>query len=101
MEELARNCIAKDCVSSITKVTEQHTNFIRYTVYPTMLTCYSLEDTLFTLNQHNSYATFNNPVISDAEATENVEKTVDGLFSAVVTLGKVPIIRCPKGSSLL
>jgi len=87
MDFLAKGCLAANCVSAVASVADLHTNFI------------SVEDALFSLNHKNSYIAFNNSYISNEEAAENVEKTVDGLFSMVVTLGKIPIIRCPKASA--
>src|SRR5688572_20360884 len=54
---------------------------------------------MFTLNQKGSYVAFNDPNITDTQAEQNIEATVTALFSVLVTLGVVPIIRCPKSGA--
>jgi hypothetical protein len=38
----------------------------------------------------------NSAVVTDEELDSAVDKIVSGLFSVVVTMGSIPIIRCPK-----
>lgn len=37
--------------------------------------------------------------IGDVEMYDLIDQIVDGLFSACVTFGSVPVIRCPKGNA--
>jgi hypothetical protein len=87
LEEMARKAFLSNCTKQIMKVHDQYIDFI------------AMEDQLFTLNQPNSYFNFNNPQINDKEAMHNVDMVVNSLFSVLVTLGKIPIIQCLKGST--
>jgi len=88
MEELATLTIQSDSVSMISKLYEQFLNFI------------TLEKDLFTLNYpKESYLTFNDPTIKDIQAQENIDSVVDSLFSVLVTMSVIPIIRCPKNGA--
>eukprot|EP01132_Coremiostelium_polycephalum_P005800 gene5800-7213_t len=88
MEELVSLTIQTDSVSVIAKVYDQFLNYI------------SLERDLFVLdNPRNSYLSFNDPTVKDTEAQTNLESVVEGLFSVLVTLGVIPIIRCPRNSA--
>ena len=46
-----------------------------------------------------AYGTLNSPKTSDEELDATVDRIVSGLFSVVVTMGTIPIIRCPKGGA--
>jgi hypothetical protein len=46
-----------------------------------------------------AYHTLNSNHTPDQELDHFVERIVSGLFSVVVTMGVVPIIRCPKGGA--
>ncbi|XP_076620047.1 sec1 family domain containing Slh [Colletes latitarsis] len=91
MEDLAAAALLGGVVSSIHKVFDQYLNFI------------SLEDDLFILRHQNSdvisYHAINRGEIKDTEMESVMEIIVDCLFSVFVTLGTVPIIRCPRGNA--
>jgi hypothetical protein len=89
LEELARLAIECDGVSLVSKVTDQYLNFV------------SLEDTLFHLNQPNSYVEFHDPSVSDAKAEKNIDDTVDALFSVVVTMVRRSSVLCSCERSVL
>lgn len=74
LEELAKAALECDSVSSVSKVYDQYLNFV------------SLEDNLFHLNIPSSYVDFHDPTLSDSKAEENLERTVEALFSVIVTL---------------
>ena len=62
----------------------------------------SLEDDMFVLKPVEkaatvSYYALNRTDVKDAEMEELMESVVDSLFSFFVTMGAVPVIRCPKG----
>ncbi|KAL7421305.1 Vesicle trafficking between the ER and Golgi [Cryptotrichosporon argae] len=46
-----------------------------------------------------SYVVLNDPRSGEVEIEEEVERVAKGLFSVVVTMGFVPIIRCPRGNA--
>ncbi|OCH96411.1 Sec1-like protein [Obba rivulosa] len=48
---------------------------------------------------HSTYAVLNSPSSSEQQIEEEIERVASGLFSVVVTMGHVPIIRCPKGNA--
>lgn len=91
MEDLAAAALLGGVVSNIHKVFDQYLNFI------------SLEDDLFVLrHQHSdiiSYHAINRGEVKDTEMESVMEIIVDCLFSVFVTLGTVPIIRCPRGNA--
>lgn len=91
MEDLATAALLGGVVSSIHKVFDQYLNFI------------SLEDDLFILRHQNSdvisYHAINRGDVKDSEMESVMEIIVDCLFSVFVTLGTVPIIRCPRGNA--
>jgi len=87
LEELASSALESGSVGQISKIFDQYVNFI------------SLDKDLFTLGQKNSYFEFNNPSISDLQAESNINELVDSLFSVLVTMGVVPIIRCPRNGA--
>lgn len=83
MEELAAETLKSGSVNMINQVYDQYLSFI------------SLEDNFFTLGLKNSYIAVNDPTITDADAEKNVELIVDCLFSVLLTIDTIPIIRCP------
>jgi hypothetical protein len=46
-----------------------------------------------------AYHTLNSGQTPDQELDNVMDRIVSGLFSVVVTMGVVPIIRCPKGGA--
>lgn len=91
MEDLAAAALLGGVVSNIHKVYDQYLNFI------------SLEDDLFILRHQNSdvisYHAINRGEVKDTEMESVMEIIVDCLFSVFVTLGTVPVIRCPRGNA--
>lgn len=90
LEELAMSCLSANCHTSITKVFDQYLNFI------------SLEDDMFVLKpeKHSiSYYSLNRSDVKDTEMEDMLDSVVDSLFSFFVTLGTVPVIRCPRGNA--
>ena len=91
LENIATSAIQSDTVHRVAKVVDQYLSFI------------SLEDNLFCLRHQDrlpiSYYTINRCNTKDEEISNSISIIVDGLFSVFVTLGVIPIIRCPKGNS--
>ncbi|KAF7436427.1 Vesicle trafficking between the ER and Golgi [Pleurotus ostreatus] len=49
--------------------------------------------------ERTSYEILNSPSSSEQDIEDEIERIATGLFSAVVTMGHVPIIRCPRGNA--
>ncbi|RYR76546.1 hypothetical protein S83_002450 [Arachis hypogaea] len=86
LENLASGTLASDSIQRISKVHDQHLEFI------------TLEDNLFSLADKSCFVQLNDPSAGDREIEGIVEKVVNGLFCVLATLAVVPIIRCPRGS---
>lgn len=91
LEDLASAAIHSNNIPQISKVFDQYLNFI------------SLEDDMFTLRHQDresiSYYSINRGDVKDTEMEHIMDTIVDSLFSVFVTLGMVPIIRCPRGNA--
>ncbi|KAJ9624787.1 Vesicle trafficking between the ER and Golgi [Taxawa tesnikishii (nom. ined.)] len=86
LEDFAAQTAAAGTSESIAQVYDQYLNFI------------VSEPNLFSLGMGKDlYWTFNSGNASDQEQDEKVDRIVSGLFSVAVTMGSIPIIRCPKG----
>uniref|UniRef100_A0A671MPX7 Sec1 family domain-containing protein 1 n=1 Tax=Sinocyclocheilus anshuiensis TaxID=1608454 RepID=A0A671MPX7_9TELE len=91
LEDIASAALAANAVNQVTKVFDQYLNFI------------TLEDDMFILcnqnKEHISYHAINKPDIMDTDMEAIMDTIVDSLFCFFVTLGAVPIIRCPRGNA--
>ncbi|XP_057715607.1 sec1 family domain-containing protein 1 [Corythoichthys intestinalis] len=91
LEDIASAALAANAVSQITKVYDQYLNFI------------TLEDDMFILCHQNkeaiSYHAINRGDMQDTDMEAIMDTIVDSLFCFFVTLGAVPIIRCPRGNA--
>uniref|UniRef100_A0A4W4DZA5 Sec1 family domain containing 1 n=1 Tax=Electrophorus electricus TaxID=8005 RepID=A0A4W4DZA5_ELEEL len=91
LEDIASAALAANAVNQVTKVFDQYLNFI------------TLEDDMFVLCNQNkeqiSYHAINKPDIMDTDMEVIMDTIVDSLFCFFVTLGAVPIIRCPRGNA--
>uniref|UniRef100_A0A673CG34 Sec1 family domain-containing protein 1 n=1 Tax=Sphaeramia orbicularis TaxID=375764 RepID=A0A673CG34_9TELE len=91
LEDIASAALAANAVSQVTKVYDQYLNFI------------TLEDDMFILCHQNkeliSYHAINRADIQDTDMEAIMDTIVDSLFCFFVTLGAVPIIRCPRGNA--
>lgn len=90
LEDIAQTALQSNCVQVVSKVFDQYLNFI------------SLEEDLFCLRNSDrelSYYDINRGDVKDAEMEQMMDTIVDSLFSVFVTLGTVPIIRCPRGNA--
>lgn len=68
-------------------------------VYDQFLNFVVSEPDLFSLHLKDAYYTLNSPQAADSAIEHTVDKVVGGLFSVAVTMGSIPIIRCPKGNA--
>ena len=91
LEDIASAAVQSGSVQQVSKVVDQYLNFI------------SLEDDLFSLRHQDrepiSYYAINRGDVKDSEMEATMDIIVDSLFSVFVTLGTVPIIRCPRGNA--
>ncbi|KAL4915839.1 Sec1-like protein [Aspergillus aurantiobrunneus] len=88
LEDFASQIATTGTSEHIAQVYDQYLNFI------------VAEPDLFSLGLGNdAYWRINSAKTSDADLDEIVDKIVSGLFSVSVTMGAIPIIRCPKGGA--
>ncbi|KAL7742221.1 hypothetical protein ACLKA6_005485 [Drosophila palustris] len=91
IESLAAAALHAGCVANIHRVYDQYVNFI------------SLEDDFFILKHQQSdqlsYYAINRANTRDEEMEALMDSIVDSLFALFVTLGNVPIIRCPRNTA--
>uniref|UniRef100_A0A6G1SPT0 Sec1 family domain-containing protein 1 n=1 Tax=Aceria tosichella TaxID=561515 RepID=A0A6G1SPT0_9ACAR len=89
LEAIADAALLSDSANNVKKVYDQYLNFI------------ALEDDFFILREKDkqliSYYAINRSDATDAEITSVIDQIVEGLFSVLVALNIIPIIRCPKG----
>ena len=91
LEDLASAALQSGSDHLIQKIFDQYTNFI------------CLEPEMFCLKQTNdnsiSYFSLNKGSVKDSEMESMLSSITDSLFALCVTLGTVPIIRCPTGNA--
>lgn len=84
LEEFAKKVSLCGKGSKIKQVYDQYLDF--------MVT----EPNLFSLDLPKTYTKFNNPLSNEDEIHSLANDIADGLLATLITLGCVPIIRCPK-----
>ncbi|KAJ7549979.1 hypothetical protein O6H91_07G077100 [Diphasiastrum complanatum] len=87
LEELATGTLKNDATHRISKVYDQYLEFV------------TLDNKMFSLAQPNMYVQLNDPSAQDKEIEAVVDGIVNGLFSVLVTLGVIPVIRCARGGA--
>ncbi|KAI9798838.1 MAG: hypothetical protein M1825_004961 [Sarcosagium campestre] len=88
LEDFASQTATAGTAESIAQIYDQYLNFIVG------------EPDLFNLGMgKETYWAMNSAQTSDEELDAVVDRVVSGLFSVVVTMGSIPIIRCPKGAA--
>ncbi|KAI9833604.1 MAG: hypothetical protein M1819_003557 [Sarea resinae] len=88
LEDFASQTAVAGTAESIAQVYDQYLNFI------------VSEPDLFSLGMGSgTYWALNSAQIKDEELDAVVDRIVSGLFSVVVTMGTIPVIRCPKGGA--
>ncbi|CAK7268262.1 Vesicle trafficking between the ER and Golgi [Sporothrix epigloea] len=87
LEDFASETVTNGTQDHIAQLYDQYLNFI------------CADNDLFSLGMQNdhTYWALNSGQIKDEELDHVLNKVVSGLFSVVVTMGVIPIIRCPKG----
>ncbi|KAI8097274.1 Sec1-like protein [Halteromyces radiatus] len=87
LEDFATRTIANNTSDAVTQVYDQYLNFI----------CTNPD--VFSLDQTEAFVHLNNPSAPESLIDETIDRAVNSLFSVIVTLGVVPIIRCPRGNA--
>ncbi|KAF2211715.1 hypothetical protein CERZMDRAFT_121402 [Cercospora zeae-maydis SCOH1-5] len=88
LEDFATQTAEAGTSECISQVYDQYLNFI------------VSEPNLFSLGMgKETYWTMNSAQTSDEDIDNNVDRIVSGLFSVAVTMGTIPIIRCPKAGA--
>ena len=86
-EDFAAQTATSGTAEHIAQIYDQYLNFV------------VSEPDLFSLGMDGAYSTLNSAQTSDEQLDAAVDRIVSGLFSVVVTMGTIPIIRCPKGGA--
>ena len=88
LEDFAAQIVSTNTAEHIAQVYDQYLNFI------------VAEPDLFSLGLgREAYWTLNSAKPSDEELDASIDRIVSGLFSVSVTMGSIPIIRCPQGTA--
>ncbi|KAI7897405.1 Sec1-like protein [Mucor mucedo] len=87
LEEFATTTITDNTSDMVNQVFDQYLNFI------------CTNPNVFSLNQPQTFINLNNPTATESLIDETIDKTVNALFSVIVTMGVIPIIRCPRGNA--
>lgn len=88
LEDFAAQVATGGTSENIEQIYDQYLNFV------------VSEPNLFSLGMGKElYWTMNSAATSDEEIDAKVDRIVSGLFSVAVTMGTIPIIRCPKGGA--
>lgn len=87
LEDFAAQTAASSTAEHLAQIYDQYLNFI------------VSEPDLFSLGMAETYRTINSVETKDEELDATIDRIVSGLFSVVVTMGTIPIIRCPKGGA--
>ncbi|KAI5851808.1 Sec1-like protein [Tricharina praecox] len=87
LEDFAAMTAENNTSEKIAQVFDQYLNFV------------VSEPDLFSLHLKDAYYTLNSAQAADSAIEHTIDKVVGGLFSVVVTMGSIPIIRCPKGNA--
>jgi sec1 family domain-containing protein 1 len=86
-EDFAAQTAQSGTAEHLAQIYDQYLNFI------------VAEPDLFSLGINGAYSTLNSVKTNDEELEVIVDRIVSGLFSVVVTMGSIPIIRCPRGGA--
>ncbi|KAL1878806.1 hypothetical protein VTK73DRAFT_7563 [Phialemonium thermophilum] len=89
LEDFATQTALAGTSEHIARIWDQYLNFI------------CSEPDLFSLGmqKEHTYWALNSAKTTDEELDHVIDRIVSGLFSVVVTMGVIPIIRCPKGAA--
>jgi hypothetical protein len=85
LEDFAQQTVTSGTAEHIAQIYDQYLNFI------------VSEPDLFSLGMKGAFGTLNSAQTAESELDATIDRIVSGLFSVVVTMGTIPIIRCAKG----
>lgn len=88
MEDFAKLVTQSGSLDQVASVHDQYLDYV------------CMENQLFSLHRKQSYVLYNGSGVSDTVIEEAMTAIAYGLFSVVATLGYVPIIRCPRVSTI-
>ncbi|EON68510.1 hypothetical protein W97_07768 [Coniosporium apollinis CBS 100218] len=88
LEDFAAQTAASETAEHIERIYDQYLNFI--VTEPDLFSLGMGKDTFWTLNSAQA---------KDEDLDAIIDRIVSGLFSVAVTMGSIPIIRCPKGGA--
>jgi hypothetical protein len=92
--------IPRPLLEDFAALTAQHNTSDRIAqVYDQYLNFVVSEPDLFSLHLKDAYFVLNSAQAADSTIETTIDKIVSGLFSVTVTMGSIPIIRCPKGNA--
>lgn len=105
LEELAASVASAGTGDLVEQVLDQYLSFIAPS--PSLFSLLSPLPPIMPSSQPGSsqaqpvtsYTLLNSPSSTEQQIEEEIERISNGLFSAVVTMGHVPIIRAPKGNA--
>lgn len=86
LEDFAALAVSSNSTSLVSQVYDQYLDYV------------CLESNLFSLEMPNTYQTLHDPTTPEQMIEGIVDKIASALFSVIVTMGNVPIIKCPKGN---
>lgn len=89
LEDFASQTVTAGTSEHIAQLYDQYLNFI------------VAEPDLFSLGmqKEHTYWALNSARTKDEELDHVIDRIVSGLFSVIVTMGVIPILRCPKGAA--
>ncbi|KAH3959287.1 hypothetical protein HBH70_045000 [Parastagonospora nodorum] len=87
LEDFGAQTVTSGTAEHLAQVYDQYLNFV------------VSEPDLFHLNIKGAYHALNSNQTTEQELDSVVDRIVSGIFSVVVTMGVVPIIRCPAGGA--
>ncbi|KAG0677473.1 Vesicle trafficking between the ER and Golgi [Pichia californica] len=85
LEEFAKKVALTGKSNRIKQIFDQYVDFI------------VTEPNLYSLNLNDIYFKFNNPKTTENIINETIESISNGIFSSILTMGSIPIIRSNKG----
>ncbi len=87
LEELAAQAVNSNSSANISQVYDQFLNYV------------CLDSNLFSLEIPSTFQMIHSPSTTESMIEKLVEDVSSSLFSVIVTLGSVPVIKCPKGNN--
>lgn len=88
MEEFAKLVVQSGSLSKIASVHDQYLDYV------------CMEQRLFSLSHKGSYSMINGSGATESMMESCMNDIAQGLFSVVATLGQIPVIRCPRVSTV-